>query len=174
MLIVTYLIPFIWPILEQVWNFFKAFLTSVVCSEYCRIVAELENAPSHPGDLDAFLHEGKWDDALQVLDHMVNQGEAVNGAVEGASEHDVYKAHPELVLWLRGQAYFDMWGQGCTHPAKLYHQGSIANLYPDGHSTGSTVADKNIMPSIRKLEKTGSPLRSVCTHAYLIHLLQIS
>lgn len=142
-------------------NGFLSHLTIVFCSEYCRIVVEVESEQSGPGDLDALLHEGKWDRALQVLARMVFQGEAVNGAVEGAPGLDIYKAHPELVLWLRGQAYFDMWREGCTTASEAYHRDSIAALYPDGSSTGSIFADNNIMPSIRELRTTGSPLRLV-------------
>ena len=55
-------------------------------------------------DLDSYLRTEKWERALRLLDHMVANGEADNGAVEaGAPKRNIYKAHPELVLWLRGQ-----------------------------------------------------------------------
>ncbi|XP_039838387.1 uncharacterized protein LOC120698743 isoform X2 [Panicum virgatum] len=68
------------------------------------VVDQDQENEGNASDLDSYLRTEKWERALRLLDHMVANGEADNGAVEaGAPERNIYKAHPELVLWLRGQ-----------------------------------------------------------------------
>ncbi|RLN08439.1 hypothetical protein C2845_PM11G27850 [Panicum miliaceum] len=88
---------------------------------------------------------------------MVSEGEAENGTVADAPLNNIYKAHPELVLQLRGQVFFDMLQEGHIAQAQLYYQGSIQALYPDGTDTGSLFVDKMLMRIIRQMARTGLP-----------------
>lgn len=82
---------------------------------------------------------------------MVGNGQAVNGAVENNEyPNDIFKAHPELVLRLRGQNYFEMLREGNTGAAQAYYQGQIAAFYPN-NSTGSPFVDRTLLRSIREL-----------------------
>ncbi|KAK3159770.1 hypothetical protein QOZ80_1BG0050880 [Eleusine coracana subsp. coracana] len=111
----------------------------------------------HEESLEASLREGRWEGALVHLEHMVRNGQATNGAVQNnEAPNDIFRAHPELVLRLRGQILFDMVQQGHIGLAQAYHQGQIAIFYPND-STGSPFVDKSIMKSIRKLLSDGLP-----------------
>lgn len=150
-----------WVFSEMRWCMWRKRL--IFPFEYCRILVEHnQENQGNGGDLDSYLREGQWEHALQLLDRWVAEGKADNGAVEaGAPERDIYKAHPELVLWLRGQNYLDMQKQGCIRASEVYYHNSIAALYPDGVSTGSSFAD-TIIESLKKIKRTGSPLRWAC------------
>ncbi|KAL6599534.1 hypothetical protein ACP70R_045671 [Stipagrostis hirtigluma subsp. patula] len=108
-----------------------------------------------PTDLEACLRQGEWDRSLEILDLMVQGGQALNCAVNTEENpSDIFRAHPELVLLLRGQSYFDIKRQGDALRSNSYYQKYINAVYPDDTSTGSPFVDETLMATIRSLAKT--------------------
>ncbi|KAL6603597.1 hypothetical protein ACP70R_043958 [Stipagrostis hirtigluma subsp. patula] len=101
-----------------------------------------------PEDLLGCLGQGEWDRALEILDVMVRNGQAVAGAVDaqGIDPLDISRAHPELVILLRGHAYWDRKRLDGDARAGAYYRDRIELLYPNG--TGSAFVDK-LLASVR-------------------------
>ena len=96
-----------------------------------------------PNDLQACLRQGEWNRALDILTQMVGEGRAAATAVSNdAHPLDITRAHPELVMLLRGQALFDLRGMGNANRAHAYYLNHICVIYPDGFSTGIEFVDK--------------------------------
>ncbi|KAL6630627.1 hypothetical protein ACP70R_028478 [Stipagrostis hirtigluma subsp. patula] len=110
-------------------------------------------------DLDTCLSRGKWEDALEILAQIVHRGEALNEAIDGVQvdPNDIRSCHPELVLLLRGQAYFDRKDHDSSG-AQAYYRDYISAIYPEGTSTGSAFVD-NLLARIRTTATTGAILR---------------
>lgn len=123
--------------------------------KYCRPVVGHED--ENVIDLEGCLREGDWNGTLDHLDRMVSEGEAESAAVADAPMNNIYRAHPELVLRLRGQIFFDMLQAGDAGGAELYYVSFIQELYPDGTTTGSPFADKMLMKTIRQMARTWQP-----------------
>ena len=79
----------------------------------------------------------------KLLTQMVGEGRAAATAVSNdAHPLDITRAHPELVMLLRGQALFDLRGKGNANRAHAYYLNHICVIYPDGFSTGIEFVDK--------------------------------
>nr|CAB3501894.1 unnamed protein product [Digitaria exilis] len=83
--------------------------------------------------LQPCLRQGEWDRALEVLSVMVQNGEAVATGVDTAQPKplDIKRAHPELVIMLRGRSFFDLMGKGDVVRAAAYYDHHIKRTYPD-------------------------------------------
>ncbi|TVU00399.1 hypothetical protein EJB05_54166, partial [Eragrostis curvula] len=92
-------------------------LTAHVAPQVEQLVQDLA-----PEDLLPCLRQGVWDRAFEILDEMVTNGQAVAGAIEteGIDPLDIRRAHPELVILLRGQAYWDLKGREGDARANAY------------------------------------------------------
>jgi hypothetical protein len=111
-----------------------------------------------PEDLQPFLRQSGWDRALEILTMMVLKGEAVAPGV--ATVHDpldIVRAHPELVLHLRGQSYFDLIAKGDFNRADSYYRNNIEPLFPDG-TAGHDFADA-LLADINSVARGEEPPR---------------
>jgi hypothetical protein len=111
----------------------------------CRDEVQVEQGGNQlgPNDLQACLRQGEWNRALDILTQMVGEGRAAATAVSNdAHPLDITRAHPELVMLLRGQALFDLRGMGNANRAHAYYLNHICVIYPDGFSTGIEFVDK--------------------------------
>ncbi len=83
---------------------------------------------------------------------MVRDGEANNGPVPTAPSHDIYRAHPELVLLLRGEEYLRIkrLPNAAADATRFYHE-HIQNLYRSG-TTGSSFVDTGVLKDIQDWE----------------------
>jgi len=115
-----------------------------------------------PDDLQACLRQREWNRALDILTHMVRNGAAAGNAVNAeANPLDIRRAHPELVLLLRGQALFDMRKMGDAIRAGAYHRNYICADYPHDSSTGIEFADK-LLAEIHAMVQSEAPPRKCC------------
>lgn len=110
--------------------------------QHCRPLVQVEQLGQD--DLQHCLRQREWDHALEILTIMVLEGKAKNGAVSiEVDSRDITRAHPELVVLLRGQAYFNMRRQSDTGRTESYYYNHIRSVYPDGSaSTGNIFVDK--------------------------------
>lgn len=96
-----------------------------------------------PNDLQPCLRQGEWNRALDILTQMVQNKAAAGNAVNAEDNPlDIKRAHPELVLLLRGQALFDLRRMGVAIRAASYYRNYISADYPDGFSIGIDLVDK--------------------------------
>nr|CAB3496957.1 unnamed protein product [Digitaria exilis] len=112
-------------------------LLVLVWEERCKLHMVKENPAGQldsynqqlgPEDLQPCLRQGEWDRALEV-----QNGEAVATGVDTAQPKplDIKRAHPELVIMLRGQSFFDLMGKGDVVRAAAYYNHHIKRTYPD-------------------------------------------
>ncbi|KAK1628822.1 hypothetical protein QYE76_003137 [Lolium multiflorum] len=113
----------------------------------------LQLVQQNPQLLENLLQDGAWDDLLKLLEHRVIIGDAETAVVD-ADPSDIYAAHPELVLLLLRQRYFDLRRYGQTAEARVYYRDQIEARYPQGTSTGSTFADSTILEELHTLSRT--------------------
>jgi hypothetical protein len=89
---------------------------------------------------------------------MVQEGKAINCAVDiEVDKRDINRAHPELVILLRGHAYFSIRKQGDTLRAESYYRKHIRGVYPDV-STGNPFVD-TLLAQLETTARTGGPPR---------------
>uniref|UniRef100_A0A0D3HTA2 Uncharacterized protein n=1 Tax=Oryza barthii TaxID=65489 RepID=A0A0D3HTA2_9ORYZ len=102
--------------------------------------------------LETLIGENRWEEALRRLERMVRDGEANNGPVPTAPSHDIYRAHPELVLLLRGEEYLRIkrLPNAAADATRFYHK-HIQNLYRSG-TTGSSFVDTGVLKDIQDWE----------------------
>lgn len=112
-----------------------------------------------PNDLQHCLRQGESDRALDILTLMVQEGKAINRAVDiEVDKYDIHRAHPELVILLRGHAYFSIRKQGDILRAESYYRKHIRGVYPDGVSTGNPFVD-TLLARLETTARAGGPPR---------------
>lgn len=101
---------------------------------------------------------GESERALEILTAMVQEGKAADRAVNiEADERDIKRAHPELVILLRGHAFFKLMRQGDALRAESYFLKHTIGVYPDGETTGNDFVDTLL--ARLKARRAGIPAR---------------